>query len=152
MKVTATEEYPHFRPWQNRRGFIHKQVKVRYIFDWDVYLLWCISGTPSSDMWSLHTYSILSSLSRRNKQINVTHWRRRSILDNCAQSGKNILSGYRKSHLVLNCNSSDFYLHDPSTEFRSWSISFVHIWECVLIPRMLDKTTIQMGESYYSCW
>ncbi|GMS95820.1 hypothetical protein PENTCL1PPCAC_17995, partial [Pristionchus entomophagus] len=28
VKVTSTEEYPHFRPWNSRRGFIYRGVKV----------------------------------------------------------------------------------------------------------------------------
>ncbi|GMR48136.1 hypothetical protein PMAYCL1PPCAC_18331, partial [Pristionchus mayeri] len=28
VRATSTEEYPHFRPWASRRGFIHRNVKV----------------------------------------------------------------------------------------------------------------------------
>ncbi|GMT24256.1 hypothetical protein PFISCL1PPCAC_15553 [Pristionchus fissidentatus] len=28
VKTTSTEEYPHLRPWSNRKGFIHRGIKV----------------------------------------------------------------------------------------------------------------------------
>lgn len=31
IKVTSTEEYPHLRPARLRRGFIHRNIMVRYL-------------------------------------------------------------------------------------------------------------------------
>lgn len=72
MKVTSTEEYPHFRPWGKRKGFIHRGIEVYNVISNPVVRVPADQKrlTVIRTLWQTPFLCVFVSLSRNKKRVN----------------------------------------------------------------------------------
>lgn len=123
VRVTATEEYPHFKPATSRRGFFYRNISVLPRQTCGLYT---------------HTQFFESYPEGSNKLLSLIQGG--DLFSTILLNPVSLSAGIQSLPL-------DFHLHDPPTELCPWPAGHLHFREHRQFYQLLDKfeVTVRAG-------